>query len=178
MADRYLIENREAAIGVQMLHMRQRWGAAVWQLKTQVLLGRLKYALPGWEEAPESLTPCSYGVLQRTRRRRRVAGRTPVGLATVGGLAEIAAGVMGTAATWVASTGAGVAVWDSCAQTQHLAGACGGQARGWGGGASRGADVFHLITRRSWSFIFIDVTSPPAARGLGKQPRGRCPCLC
>jgi hypothetical protein len=28
-----------------------------------------------------------------------------VGLATAGGLAEIAAGVLGTAATWVASTG-------------------------------------------------------------------------
>jgi hypothetical protein len=26
MADRYLIENREAAVGVQMFHMRQRWG--------------------------------------------------------------------------------------------------------------------------------------------------------
>jgi hypothetical protein len=30
---------------------RQRWGAAVWRAQTQVLLGRLKYALPGWEEA-------------------------------------------------------------------------------------------------------------------------------
>jgi hypothetical protein len=29
MADRYLIEHREAAVGVQMFHMRQRWGAAV-----------------------------------------------------------------------------------------------------------------------------------------------------
>jgi hypothetical protein len=26
MADRYLIENREAAVGVQMFYMRQRWG--------------------------------------------------------------------------------------------------------------------------------------------------------
>jgi hypothetical protein len=26
MAGRYLIENREAAVGVQMFHMRQRWG--------------------------------------------------------------------------------------------------------------------------------------------------------
>jgi hypothetical protein len=51
MADRYLIENREAAVGVQMFHMRQRWGAAVWRAQTQVLLGRPKYALPGWEEA-------------------------------------------------------------------------------------------------------------------------------
>jgi hypothetical protein len=46
MADRYLIENREAAVGV-----RQRWGAAVWRAQTRVLLGRLKYVLPGWEEA-------------------------------------------------------------------------------------------------------------------------------
>jgi hypothetical protein len=30
MADRYLIENREAAVGVQVLfHMRQRWGGAL-----------------------------------------------------------------------------------------------------------------------------------------------------
>jgi hypothetical protein len=28
-----------------------RWGAAIWRAQTQVLLGRLKYALPGWEEA-------------------------------------------------------------------------------------------------------------------------------
>jgi hypothetical protein len=34
MADRYLIENREAAVGVQMFHMRQRWGAAVWRAQT------------------------------------------------------------------------------------------------------------------------------------------------
>jgi hypothetical protein len=38
MADRYLIENREVAIGVQMFHMRQRWRAAVWRAQTQVLL--------------------------------------------------------------------------------------------------------------------------------------------
>jgi hypothetical protein len=46
MADRHLIENREVTTGVQMFHMRQRWGAAVWRAKTQVLLGRLKCALP------------------------------------------------------------------------------------------------------------------------------------
>jgi hypothetical protein len=51
MADRYLIENREAAVGVQVFHLRQRWGAAIWRAQTQVLLGRLKCALPGWEEA-------------------------------------------------------------------------------------------------------------------------------
>jgi hypothetical protein len=49
LAGRYLIENREAAVGVQQVfHMRQRWGAAVWRAQMQVLLGRLKCALPGW----------------------------------------------------------------------------------------------------------------------------------
>jgi hypothetical protein len=52
-----------------------------------------------------------------------------VGLATAGGLAEIAAGVLGTAATWVASTGSRAA--GRGAQTPRLAGACEGQARGW-----------------------------------------------
>ena len=39
VADRYLIENREAAVGVQVSHLRQRWGAAIWRAQTQVLLG-------------------------------------------------------------------------------------------------------------------------------------------
>jgi hypothetical protein len=52
MADRYLIEDREAAVGVQVFHLRQRWGAAVWGVQTQVLLGKLKCALPGWEKRP------------------------------------------------------------------------------------------------------------------------------
>jgi hypothetical protein len=46
VVDRYLIENREAAAGVQLFHLRQRWGAAIWRAQTQVLLGRLKRALP------------------------------------------------------------------------------------------------------------------------------------
>jgi hypothetical protein len=58
-----------------------------------------------------------------------------VGLATAGGLAEIAAGVLGTAATWVASTGSRAAGTE--AQTPRLAGACEGQARGFLGGALR-----------------------------------------
>jgi hypothetical protein len=33
--------HREAAVGVQMFHMRQRWGAAVRRAQTQILLGRL-----------------------------------------------------------------------------------------------------------------------------------------
>jgi hypothetical protein len=66
MAGRYLIENREAAVGVQMFHMRQRWGAAVWRAQTQVLLGGLKCALPGWGEAEsrraaDTATEASWG---------------------------------------------------------------------------------------------------------------------
>jgi hypothetical protein len=51
MADRCLIENREAAVGVQMSHMRQRWGAAVWRAQTQVLLGGLNRTLNGVSSA-------------------------------------------------------------------------------------------------------------------------------
>jgi hypothetical protein len=66
---------------VQMFHMRQRGGAAVWRAQTQVLLGsgRLKYALPGWEDA-ESLYRGGKTLnraVQRTRRRRPVGGHTP-----------------------------------------------------------------------------------------------------
>jgi hypothetical protein len=48
-----------------------------------------------------------------------------VGLAAVGGLMEIAAGVLGTAATWVASTGNRVAAGRE-AQTLWLRGLRGG----------------------------------------------------
>jgi hypothetical protein len=54
MADRYLIENRErGGSRVQMFHMRQRWGAAVWRAQTQVLLPWWAEvcSIPGWEEA-------------------------------------------------------------------------------------------------------------------------------
>jgi hypothetical protein len=67
MADRYyhLIENCEAAVGatlgVQMSHMRQRWGAAVWRAQTQVLLGQLKCALPGWEAAESRCAADTHG---------------------------------------------------------------------------------------------------------------------
>jgi hypothetical protein len=50
-------------------------------------------------------------------------------------LAEIAAGVLGTVATWVASTGSRVAGRE--AQTPRLVGACERQARGFLGGALR-----------------------------------------
>jgi hypothetical protein len=52
-----------------------------------------------------------------------------VGLATAGGLAEISAGVLGTAATWVASTGSRAAGEE--ARTPGLVGACERQARGF-----------------------------------------------
>jgi hypothetical protein len=71
MADRYLIENREAAVGVQVFHLRQRWGAAIWRAQTQVLLGRPKCALPGWGEAE------SRRAAETQRRRRPAAGRSP-----------------------------------------------------------------------------------------------------
>jgi hypothetical protein len=54
-----------------------------------------------------------------------------VGLATVGGLAEISAGVLGAAATWVASTGSRAAGRE--AQTPRLVGACERQVRVLGG---------------------------------------------
>jgi hypothetical protein len=56
-----------------------------------------------------------------------------VGLATAGGLAEIAAGVLGTVATWVASTDSRAAGRE--AQTPRLVGACERQARVFLGGA-------------------------------------------
>jgi hypothetical protein len=66
-----------------------------------------------------------------------VGGHTPVGLTTAGGLAEIAAwaGVLGTAATWVASTGSRAAGRE--AQTPRLVGACERRARVFLGGALR-----------------------------------------
>jgi hypothetical protein len=62
-----------------------------------------------------------------------------VGLAAVGGLAEIAAGVLGTAATWVASTGSRAAEGE--AQTPRLVGACERQVRVLGGGGGGAAPL-------------------------------------
>jgi hypothetical protein len=53
-SERWGPENREAAVGVQVFHVRQRWGAAIWRAQTQVLLGRLKCALPGWRGRVET----------------------------------------------------------------------------------------------------------------------------
>jgi hypothetical protein len=135
MADRrHLIENREARGGSRgadvptHVPMRQRWGAAVWRAQTQVLLGRLKCVLPGWEAA-ESRRAADTAAEASWRSH----ASTPVGLAAVGGLTEIAAGVLGTAATWVASTGSRTAGRE--AQTPRLVGARERQVRGLGGGA-------------------------------------------
>jgi hypothetical protein len=63
-----------------------------------------------------------------------------VNLVTAGVVAEIAAGVLGTAATWVASTGSRAAGGE--AQTPRLVGACERQVRVFfwrGGGGERAA---------------------------------------
>jgi hypothetical protein len=62
-----------------------------------------------------------------------------VGLATAGGLAEISAGVLGTAATWIASKGGRAAGRE--AQTPRLFGACEGHSRGWGEGRAALLDL-------------------------------------
>jgi hypothetical protein len=60
-----------------------------------------------------------------------------MGLSTAAGLTGIAAGVLGTAATWVASNGPRVAVWGSCAGTAPGWGLRGtGPFFFWGGGAA------------------------------------------
>jgi hypothetical protein len=99
MADRYLIENREAAVGVQVLHLRQRRGAAIWRAQTQVLLGRLKCALPGWEEA-ESRRAADTAAEASCRSHASGPGAQGFDAATAAGVP-----VPGTAAaTWVAPT--------------------------------------------------------------------------
>jgi hypothetical protein len=81
MADRHLIENREAAVGVQMFHMRHgmRWR---W-----VLLGRPKCALPGWEAA-EARRAAGTAAEASWRATRQWVWRR------WGGFAEISAGVV------------------------------------------------------------------------------------
>ena len=132
MADGCLIENREVAVGVQVFHMRRRWGrAAVWRAQTQVLLGGLSYALPGWEEAESR---CAAGpAAEASWRPHAASGAVGWQLAAVGGSTAVD-GVLGTAATWVASAGNGVAVRE--ARAPRLVGACGRQVRAWGGGAA------------------------------------------
>jgi hypothetical protein len=118
MADRYLIENREAAVGVQMFHMRQRWGAAVWRAQTQVLLGGgLKYALPGWEEAESRRTA---DTATEASWRSHASGSGD-------------GGGLGGDSSWGAGHGGDVGRVHT--HTPRLVGACERQARGFGGGA-------------------------------------------
>jgi hypothetical protein len=101
----------------------------VWRAQTQVLLGRLKYALPGWEEAEsrraaDTATEASW---------RSPASGSGDGGGLVGDISWGAGYSDGTAATWVASTGSRAAGRE--AQTPRLVVACERQARGffWGG---------------------------------------------
>jgi hypothetical protein len=100
MADRYMIENREAAVGVQVFHVRQRYGAAI----------DLEGANTGppWEAEVRSARVAGgkrpSRDVRRTQRRRPAARRTPVGL-VLGASTQAAGAVPGTAATWVAPTG-------------------------------------------------------------------------
>ena len=50
-ADRYMLASREAAVGIQRRCIRQRITCAVLRAQADVLLGRMKYALPGWAQA-------------------------------------------------------------------------------------------------------------------------------
>jgi hypothetical protein len=85
-----------------------------------------------------------------------------VGLATAGGLAEIAAGVLGTAATWVASTwvasawvaSTGSRAAGEGAQTPRLVGACERQARGF-----LGARCAAWLAVKAFSHFFLFIKS-------------------
>jgi hypothetical protein len=97
---------------VQMFHMRQRWGAAVWRAQTQVLLGRLSMLHRGGKRLEaESRRAADTAEARQLQVARQWVWRR------WGGLTDISAGVLGTAATWVASSGARVAVWESCTDT-------------------------------------------------------------
>jgi hypothetical protein len=78
-----------------------------------------------------------------------------VGLEAVGGLSEISARVLGTATTWVASTGSRAAGGE--AQTPRLVEACERQVRGFLGGALR---------------CLASSESPSPARGAAKAYKG------
>jgi hypothetical protein len=67
-----------------------------------------------------------------------------VGLATAGGLAEISAGVLGTAATWVASTGSGAAGRGALGRGLREAGPC------WGGGGGCAACCETPAPKKTW----------------------------
>ena len=46
-----MLASREAAVGIQRRCIRQRIACAVLRAQADVLLGRMKYALPGWAQA-------------------------------------------------------------------------------------------------------------------------------
>jgi hypothetical protein len=74
MADRYLIENREAAVGVQMSHMRQRcWGGCGLRCG-----GRKRRSSLAGRSMPYRGGKRLRRAVQRTRRRRPIGGHTPV----------------------------------------------------------------------------------------------------
>ena len=50
-ATRYMLANRGAAIGTQLRCLRQRLTCAVLRAQADVLISRVKYALPGWGHA-------------------------------------------------------------------------------------------------------------------------------
>jgi hypothetical protein len=131
MAGRYLIENRDAAIGVQVLHMRQRRGAAVWRAQTQVLLEEAESRRAA-DTAAEASCSC----------RSHASGSSGGG------------GLGGDSSCWGAGYGGDVRRVDrrwsgGCLELvlrvgerrqTRLAGACGGQSRVffWGGAALLG----------------------------------------
>jgi hypothetical protein len=139
IADRYMIENREAAVGVQVFRLRQRWGAAICRAQTQVLLGRLKCALPGWEEA-ESRRAADTAAEASCRSHARGSGARGFDADSWGA---------GYGGTWVAPTGTPAARALGCggrtscgcvvdAHRVRAEPACReGRVRGFGGGALR-----------------------------------------
>jgi hypothetical protein len=103
-----------------------------------------------------------------------VGGHTPVGLATARGLAEIAAGVLGTAATWVG--GSRRQAVERLGQRRRLR-AWPGPARGrpavWGGGALRCWPVVKApppqkkktSTKKIYIYIYIPTLEPHQGTG-------------
>jgi hypothetical protein len=87
-----------------------------------------------------------------------------VGLATAGGLAEIAAGVLGTMATWVASTGSSRAAGRE-AQTPRLVGACERQARVFLGGALRCLTCKESPSQKKMRCLAVKKHSPEKSGG-------------
>ena len=51
LAERYVIDSAEAAVGVATDLLREEFGAAVFKAQATVLLDRLRYCMPGHEEA-------------------------------------------------------------------------------------------------------------------------------